>query len=383
MTDQNKTDGHFDVPKPDTPKESAHHFEADIPKSPRKGNKRGAFGADFGPRQNIQRSKESSSGSSAEPKQAMSTHVATTPVDVVQSTWFQRMPINSAFEKWRLTLLLLVFIPFTLFAYWPAVEGMFWTWWTQIDYGHGFFVIPLVILFLYIRLDNYPGTRSRLTWLGLLPILLCFAMRHYAAGRYMDALDHWSMLFWILGIVWFFYGTRVFLWALPSLSYLAFMFPLPYRYEVLMRNNLQSIASKFGAGILQMLGEPAIAINNTIRLSTEELAVETACSGIRFLISILALAFAAILLLRRPWWQNILVILVAAPLALFVNASRIAMTGILLVHFPGFLQSITPNHQRPSVIADEIAGFTMIIVALIIFLAFLYYLGKVFRRVEL
>jgi exosortase len=161
------------------------------------------------------------------------------------------------------------------------------------------------------------------------------------------------------------------------------MFPLPYRFEVLLRGRLQEIAAQFAAGILQILGEPAIAIKNTIRLGSQELAVEQACSGIRFLISILAIAFGAVLLMKRPWWQNIFVILIAVPLAIFVNAARIAMTGILLIHFYGILEKITPSGQKPEIFADGLSGITMIFVAIIIFFSFLWYLGRVFRRVEI
>jgi exosortase len=161
------------------------------------------------------------------------------------------------------------------------------------------------------------------------------------------------------------------------------MFQLPYRFEVLLRHNLQQFAAQFAAVLLQIVGEPAIPIKNTIRLSTMELAVEQACSGIRFLISIFAISFATILLIKRPWWQNIFILGIAVPIALFVNAARIATTGILLLDFSGFIESITPENRNPAVIADEIAGIFMIFVAFGIFIVFIFYLGKVFRKVEI
>ncbi|MCL2743469.1 MAG: exosortase/archaeosortase family protein [Planctomycetaceae bacterium] len=300
-----------------------------------------------------------------------------------KTEFFQKLPLSKPYEIRRLYILLAVFIPFTLFAYFPAIVSLVSTWRHQIDYGHGFFVLPLVVLFLYLRFDTYPGTRSALTWFGLVPLLLCFYMRYVAATHFMDALEQWSILLWIFGIVWFFYGNRVFLWALPSLAYLAFMFPLPYRYEVLLRGKLQEMAAQFAAILLQIMREPAIAIKNTIRIGSHELEVAQACSGIRFLISILAIAFGAVLLMRRPWWQNVLVIAMAVPLAIFVNAARIAMTGILLVHFSDILEKIKPAGQNTGVFADEIAGITMIFVAVGIFFSFIWYIGKVFRQVEI
>lgn len=363
--------------------EAQHHFEADLPKTPRKESRRGGFGADFVPR------RESAGGRESVRQEGSAALEGTTPTTTETTTVkkkseeFRLGHFDKQFEIRRLGLLLLLLVPLTLFSFFPALKEMVWEWYTKVDYRHGFFVIPLVTLFLYLRADTYPGTRYGVAWIGLIPIALCCWIRWFAAEQYMDGLDQWSMLLWFFGVVWFFYGTRVFLWALPSLSFLVFMFPLPFRIENILRQQLQQYAAQLGAILLQLMGEPAIPIKNTIRLSTEELSVEAACSGIRFLISILAIAFATILVMRRPWWQNIIIVLIAAPLALFVNAARIAMTGIMLLHFRGFLESITPDGQNPSVIADDIAGIVMIFVAFGVFFAFLYYMSKVFRRVEI
>lgn len=373
----------FDDPvTPTPPEESPHHFEADLPKAPRKESRRGGFGADFVPRRDTPTRENARPREASRAEEPASTNVERNVErearEVLPSPRFDKQ-----FEWMRLGLLLLILVPLTVFAFFPSLKEMVWEWYTKIDYGHGFFVVPLVALFLYLRADTYPGTRYGVAWLGLIPIALCCWIRWFAAEQYMDGLDQWSMLLWLFGIVWFFYGTRVFLWALPSLSFLVFMFPLPFRFESMLRGQLQLYAAQFGAFLLQLMGEPAIPIKSTIRLSTEELSVEAACSGIRFLISILAIAFATILLMRRPWWQNIIIVLIAIPLALFVNAARIAMTGILILHFPGFLESITPAGQQPGAMADGIAGIVMIFVAIGIFFAFLYYLSKVFKKVEI
>ena len=202
----------------------------------------------------------------------------------------------------------------------------------------------------------------------------------------MDPLDAAAIWFWILGIVWFFYGWRVFLWALPSLCFLVFMFQLPYRIDVMMKHDLQQFAALFAAKLLTLVGIAAFPINNIIRMSTMELGVEAACSGLRFLMSVFAIAFAAVLLLRRPWWQNILIMAIAAPLALFVNAVRIAITGIFLECFPSVIESvpawIAQGHTAGAV-ADDFAGKIAIFIALGLFALFVWFLGKVFKRVEI
>ncbi|MDR3181303.1 MAG: exosortase/archaeosortase family protein [Planctomycetaceae bacterium] len=323
-------------------------------------------------------------GGGAQAKAEKHTPSGDAPRPVIKRAVVQRVyaPIDAAFEKSRLFILLIVAVPLCIWASLPAWGNITHAWLNSIDYGHGLLIIPLTAYFLYARRKSYPGTRYSPDWLGLFPIIIYTLMRFFAGVQRMDAIEEWSIFFWILGLVWFFYGTKVFLWALPSLCLLIFMFQLPFVFDVLMRNHLQAFAAQFAAVLLQIIGEPAIPIKNTIRLSTMELGVEAACSGLRFLISILAIAFAAVLFMRRPWWQNILIVIIAVPLALFVNASRIALTGILLMHFYPFVEWMTKEGQNPNVVADEFSGLVFAVVAVILFGVFIWYLGKAFRRVE-
>jgi exosortase/archaeosortase family protein len=73
---------------------------------------------------------------------------------------------------------------------------------------------------------------------------------------------------------------------------------------------------------------------------------------------------------------------VAIPLALLVNAMRIAMTGILLLHFNGMV-AYWAKDGRVGVLADEIAGMIAIFIALFLFGIFVWYLSRVFRRVTI
>jgi len=315
-----------------------------------------------------------------QPEQPVSSaSVAHAPVSVQPI----RAPIDGPFEVVRLILLAAILAPLCVWASFPAWESMVYEWWHTDDYSHGFIVIPATMLFLYLRLETYPGTRHKLDWVGLFPILLYGAARIVAGLQYITPLDAYAIWFWIAGVVWFFYGWRVFLWALPSLGFLVFMFQLPWTVDVLMKNHLQLFAAQFGATILQIVGVTAVPIKNTIRLATMELGVEQACSGLRFLMSIFAIAFAAILLLRRPWWQNILMLVAAAPLALFVNAVRIAITGILLENYYDMVANWTAEGEKVSAAADAFAGKIAIALALGLFALFIWYLGKIFRRVEI
>src|SRR5690606_31421502 len=92
---------------------------------------------------------------------------------------------------------------------------------------------------------------------------------------------------------------------------------------------LQRVATKASTEVLVTLGQPALAEGNTIWLGDNHLGVEEACSGIRILIGIYALAFAFVLFSRWTWWQKGLALVAALPIAIMANVTRIVVTGLL------------------------------------------------------
>ena len=293
-------------------------------------------------------------------------------------------PVDAPFEKMRLFLLAVIMVPLCAWASFPAWGRMIYEWRHTDDYSHGWLVIPATIFFLYIRRETYPGTSYKFHWVGLFPLLIYGLLRISGGMMYIEIVDEYAIWFWILSVVWFFYGWRVFLWALPSLCFLVFMFQLPWTIDTFMKNHLQQFAAQFAAAILTMIGETAFPIRNTIHMAGGlELGVEDACSGLRLLMSVFAIAFAAVLLLQRPWWQNVLFMAIAAPLALFVNAVRITITGWLLVHYHDFVAARVAEGQTAAELADAWAGKVSIALVLALFVLFIWYLGKAFRRVEI
>ncbi|MDR3111420.1 MAG: exosortase/archaeosortase family protein [Planctomycetaceae bacterium] len=293
----------------------------------------------------------------------------------------KKLPYVAAFENQRLLALVLLLL-LGVWSYFPAIQLMINSWYMYVDYSHGYLVAPLCVFFLYVRRGSYPGTTKRLCWYGLIPIVLCIVMRARAAIRFEDAIEAWSMIFWIIGTVWFLYGTRVIMWALPSLLFLMFMIPLPYSLEYDWRQELQKIAATVSATMLQTLGEPAVRLQNTIHIGNLIIGVESACSGLRFLISFFALGYGAVLLMRRPWWQNLFVFVMVLPIAILSNACRITLTALMLLHAKVMLLAFT-KEKNVSAFADEVSGIAMIFVAMAVFILMLWYLGKIFRRVSM
>lgn len=292
-----------------------------------------------------------------------------------------KLPVDRGYELLRLLLLGLLMVA-TIWSYFPVLGDLLKTWIWNVDYSHAFFILPLTVFFLWIRRDTYPGTSKEIGWLGLVPVAICVFMRVRYAYFEEISVEYWSAFFWFLGVFWFLYGNRAFFWALPSLLFLCFLFPLPYRFEYEMRGELQQYASFLATAILQTIGQPAIQVGNNIQINETQITVVNACSGLRFLISFFALASGAALLMRRPWWQNLFVFLAVFPIAILSNAARIALTALFMRYAPELMQSLANNQRNAGAMADMLAGYVMIFVAVAFFIGFLLYLGKLFRQID-
>jgi len=261
-----------------------------------------------------------------------------------------------------------------VWAYWPTLVSLVAAWNREPDYSHGFFVAPLAAYFLWVRRDRFPGIAGGLSWLGLGLVAAGVAARAFGAHFYLEAIDGWSIMLWVGGVVWFFGGWRVLWWSAPSIVFLWFMVPLPFRMERWLSLPLQGAATKLSCWILQALGQPALAEGHVIFLGDYRLEIEQACSGLRIFVGIVALAFAYVIITRRTWWEKALLLLSAVPIALLANAARIVATGLLYQFVSG---------EAAKQFSHDGAGWVMIVFAAGLFGLVLWYLCSLVREVEL
>jgi exosortase len=186
---------------------------------------------------------------------------------------------------------------------------------------------------------------------------------------YLEALDAWTLPLWLAGCVYFLFGWNCLKWCLPSLFFLYFMIPLPYSVERWLSLPLQKVATDISTVLLQILGEPAISEGNTIWLGEHQLFVEEACSGLRIFVGVFALAFAYLLFTRWAWWQKLLVLFAAIPVALFANSLRIVATALLNEHASG---------EAARKFNHDLSGVVMIPLAAFLFWLLLNYLNRLF-----
>ncbi|MCD0458865.1 exosortase/archaeosortase family protein [Roseiconus lacunae] len=258
------------------------------------------------------------------------------------------------------------------YVYWPTIAWMVDSWQNEPDYGHGWFVLPLAIYLCYQRADKFPGASSGVAWGGLALVLLAVVMRIGSRMAYADFFDAYSLVPLIAGAVWCLLGLRAMLWALPAILFLLFAVPLPYRMESGLSWQLQGVATEFSTFLLRAVGLPAVSEGHVVWIGDEKLMVEEACSGLRIFVGMAACAYFWAVLNDRHWSDRMVLCVAAVPLALFVNAMRIVLIGVLYQ----WIESPSGQHM-----VHDVSGYLMIAASFALLGAISVYWRQVYKKV--
>lgn len=253
--------------------------------------------------------------------------------------------------------------------YAPVMRMLVFDWFHLDDFSHGA-LIPLISLyFVYERRKQIialtpSGTRVGMAWLVLGLLLLLFG-RLAVEWFTMEV----SLLIVIAGIVLYLLGTEMFKTVFFPLAFLIFMIPLPSLILQKITFPMQLFASRVATASIDMFGIPVLREGNIIRLANTYLEVAEACSGIRSLISLLALSVVFAYFTQRQMWKRGLLVLSTFPIAIIANAVRVSVTAILTQYY------------GPSAAEGFFHGFSGWVLFVVTFL-FLFGVGSVLTRIK-
>lgn len=216
------------------------------------------------------------------------------------------------------------------YMYADSLAFLFRHWTGSEDYSHGMFV-PLISLFL-IRQARHRiavvGIEN--SWWGL--AVISSGLFLYWIGEFatLYVLQHVSLWMVIVGLAIALMGVRGARAIAFPLSYLLTSIPLPDFLYASLSSQLQLWSSALGVGFLQLVGVTAFRDGNVIDLGPVQLQVIEACSGIRYLLPLTALALLCAYLFKDRMWKRVVLVLSSIPISVLVNGFRIGMIGVLV-----------------------------------------------------
>jgi exosortase len=255
--------------------------------------------------------------------------------------------------------LLLVAVLIALYA--PVLKHLVGQWYNDSDYSHGFLVPLLSLYLIWQRRERLRQVARRPSSWGLLVVLFSIGLLFLGSLGAELFLARISILGSICGLIVYFCGSALLRALAFPVAFLLFAIPIPALIYNEIVFPLQFIASKFATSTLETLNLfPIMREGNILIMPNMSLEVVEACSGIRSLMSLLALAAGYGYLAERSTVVRWLLFLAMVPLAIISNGTRV-MTAALMAHYIG------PSAAEGFM--HEFSGWVIFVVATVLFLA--------------
>lgn len=203
------------------------------------------------------------------------------------------------------------------------------------NYAHSL-IVPFFCLYLVWRKrEDLARVEKQPSSIGLIVVVVAIALLYFGSIAAELFVSRFSFVLLIVGLVLSFCG-RACLRALAfPLAFLLLMIPLPILIYGQIIFPLQLVSSKFAFAILEFIRVmPVFREGNMLILPHCTLEIVEACSGIRSLMSLVALGLGYSYLSERSVWVRTFLVAAMFPIAIVGNSVRVVCAA-LLAHFFG------------------------------------------------
>jgi len=232
-------------------------------------------------------------------------------------------------------LLLVVLLAVFAAAYFPVWRSLVAAWSESEEYSHGFLILPICIYVIWRKKETLRSICSRPSLWGLGLVLLSLAAYVFARLAGILTAASLSMVLLAVGAIVFLYGSAVLRELIFPLFMLFFMIPIPAQLYAYVTIPLQLFVSKASVWAAALLGVPIYREGNVIFLPEHTLQVVQACSGMRSMISLLALSAVFGYFALKSILTRSVLFFSAIPISIFINIVRLILM-VLAYYYVGW-----------------------------------------------
>jgi exosortase len=245
--------------------------------------------------------------------------------------------------------------------YSPVLWRLVRQWYEDADYSHGFLVPLLSLYLIWQRRDKLEQLERKPSIWGLVIVVFSLGLLFLGSLGAELFLTRVSIIITICGLIVYFSGWRLLKALSFPLAFLLFAIPIPALIYNEIVFPLQFVASRFATSILETLNLfPIMREGNVLIMPGIRLEVVEACSGIRSLMSLMALAAGYGYLAEKSIPERWFLILAMIPLAIISNGTRVMITALMTNY-------IGPKAAEGFM--HEFSGWVIFVVATVLFLA--------------
>jgi len=206
-----------------------------------------------------------------------------------------------------------------------------WGRWSARDsyYSHGS-LVPLISAFLIYRKRDVLGQIPvKHDTAGLYIFIFGILLQIFSAFWRVHFISGFSMPLALIGIVIYLYGFDIFKAIAFPMLFLFFMVPVPLVVISELSLKLKLLTTKLTILVSDMMGIAAVQAGNVLYFPTGQMVVGDVCSGLRSLISLLAMGALYAHLLPVSNFKKWIMFLSAVPISVIANMVRMLMLCVI------------------------------------------------------
>ncbi len=212
-----------------------------------------------------------------------------------------------------------------LALHWPTFASLVSGWLSSETYAHGFLILPIALVFVWLRRNRVSSEPRTVFWGGLAAVVALSTLWTVASLINVQVLSQFASVALVGALVITLFGRRVAILLTLPLAYLLFMIPVGEELVPI----LMLTTADFVVGGLNLFGVPVYREGLQFSTSNGDFLVATACSGIRYLIASVALGLAFAFLTYSSVRKRVL--FMCAAVLVPVVANWIRALGIVLI----------------------------------------------------
>jgi exosortase len=221
----------------------------------------------------------------------------------------------------------LVLIAF-LWSYWPGFISLWNTWHRSDEYSSGLLVPFLAVYILWSRRHDITQCPIRPSVWGLFAFLAAQGLRLFGLYDNYGAAENLSVVLSIAALVLMLFGWQLFRRVSTILLFLCLMLPWPNRVQAAVALPLQQWATSSAVFCLEIMGYNVIPEGNVIHIEQIRVALAEACNGLRMITAFFVISGLVVLMVKRAWWEKLIILVSSLPIALLCNTARLTITAI-------------------------------------------------------
>ncbi|MHC4739597.1 MAG: exosortase [Planctomycetota bacterium] len=244
--------------------------------------------------------------------------------------------INKKFPNWvqshkRIFLLrfatVLVLTTF-FWSYWPGFMDLWRIWQRSDEYSSGLLVPFLAVYILWSRRHEIALCHIGPSVWGIFAFLVAQGIRILGLFFIYGSAERLSIALSIAALVLLLFGWQFFRKVATVLLFLCLMLPWPNRVQAAVALPLQRWATSSSVFCLEMLGYPVVQEGNIIHVGRATVAVAEACNGLRMITAFFIISGLVAFLVKRAWWEKLIILASSLPIALLCNSVRLTLTAV-------------------------------------------------------